>query len=109
MKQIIFNKKDYKSYKDFYHDVCVKLNKDRFIDWDGEYEDLCYDGNLLNEFMWYCSKDNNKYIFIGFDRDKIAQKKNFDDYQYEIVINIFERLEKEHPNNKVEFITDEKI
>ena len=103
MKEIIFNKSDYDSYKDFYHDLCIKLNKDRFIDWKDEYQDLNYDGNLLNEFLWYCCDDNSKYVFVNFDKEKIKLEKNFEDYQYAIILRAFERLVKDYPNNKLEF------
>ena len=95
------------SYKDFYKDICIKLNKDRFIDWQGQYENLGYNADLLNEFLWYCHNDNNKYIFIGFDQEKIKLHKNYDDYEYNIIIEIFERFVREYPNNKLEFRMEE--
>ena len=68
MKEIIFDKKAFKSYKDMYNDICVKLDKDRFIDWRDGYKDLGYSADILNEFLWYCHDDSNKYIFINFDK-----------------------------------------
>ena len=107
MKEIIFNMKDYQSYKDMYHDICIKLDKNRFIDWKDDYEDLSYNGNLLSEFLWYCHNDSIKYIFINFDKEKIKLQKTFDDYQYNIIIFYFEKLVAEFPNNKLEFRTEE--
>lgn len=109
MKEIIFNRKEYESYKDFYRDVCIKLNKDRFIDWKGNYENLGYNGNLLAEFLWYCHNDNNKYIFVNFDKEKISLQKNYDDYEYNIIIYYFEKLIKEYPNNQLEFRMEDKV
>ena len=103
MKQIIFNKSDYKSYKDFYHDVCIKLDKDSFIDWNGMAEDLSYRADILDEFLWYCNDDNVDCIFIGFDLDKINKQKTYEDYVYSLAFVVFNRFAKEYPNNKVEF------
>lgn len=108
MKKIEFNRNVYKSYKDFYHDVVIKLDKDRFIDWREGYVDLCYNADLLNEFLWYCHKDGVHYIFKNFDKEKISLEKTYDDFEYNIIIRIFERFGKEYQNNKVEFIIDKK-
>ena len=75
MKEIIFNRKNYISHKDFYHDLCIQLEKERFIDWRGKYEDLDYNADLLDEFLWYCHNESNKYIFIGFNTEKIKEEK----------------------------------
>lgn len=102
MKEVIFNKKDYKSYKDFYEDVCIKLGTNEFIDWEGDIN-LNYDGNNLNEFLWYCHNDNLKIVFLGFDVEKIKLEKTLDDYHYAIVFRVFNRFINEYPNNSVEF------
>ena len=103
MKEVIFDKNDYKSYKDFYHDVCIKLDKDSFIDWNGQYEDLGYNADLLNEFLWYCHGDNLKCVFKNFDKERISKQKTLDDYEYNLIIEIFEDFAKNYPNNIVEF------
>ncbi len=103
MKEIIFDKKEYASYKDMYHDICIKLDKDRFIDWKDDYEDLGYSADLLNEFLWYCHDDSNKYILVNFDKKRVALQKNYNDYKYNLVIEVFERFVKQYPNNKLEF------
>ena len=108
MKEIIFDKNEYKSYKDFYHDVCIKLDKDSFIDWNGQYEDLGYSGDLLNEFLWYCHEDNLKCVFKNFDKEIIAKQRTLDDYKYSIIFNVFEHFANQFPNNTVEFMPVEK-
>ena len=107
MKEIIFNRKHYKSYKDFYNDLCNKLNKDRFIDWKNDYENLFHSADLLNEFLWYCHNDSINYIFVNFDVPKIKLQKNYDDYEYNLVIEVFEDFVKQYPNNKLEFRMDD--
>ncbi len=107
MKEIIFNRKNYISHKDFYHDLCIQLEKERFIDWRGKYEDLGYSADLLWEFLGYCDEDFNKYVFIGFDKEKIKEQKNYDDYKYNIAINVFEDFVQEYPNNILEFRDEE--
>ena len=106
MKEIIFCKKNYMSYKDLYSQIYRDLKGKNIPDWE-DYDNLGYSGDMLNEFLWYCHKDNNKYIFIGFDKDKIKLQKNYDDYKYNIVIEVFENFVKEYPNNKLEFRMEE--
>ncbi len=102
MKEIIFNRNEYKSYKDFYRDICKKM--DAMNDLNCLHpEDLALNGNVLNEFLWDYSLDNIKYVFIGFDKENIKLEKSFDDYQYAIIFRIFERFVKEYPNNELEF------
>lgn len=107
MKEIIFNRRDYKSYQDFYEDVAIKLERERFPDWqDDEYKRLCCSGDTLDEFLWYCHNDNLHIVFVNFDKERIKLQRNFDDYKYNIVIEVFERFAKQYPNNKVEFKMD---
>lgn len=103
MKEIVFDRRNYKTHKEFYHDLCIKLDKESMIDWRGNYEDLGYSGDLLWEFLGYCYDDSNKYIFIGFDKDDIKKERNYDDYKYNIVIEVFEDFVKKYPNNALEF------
>ena len=106
MKEIVFDRKKYSSYKDFYTQIYKDLNGKNIIDWEN-YPDLDYFAGMLDEFMWYCSERSIKYIFKNFDRAKIKLQKNYDDYEYNMIIEIFENFVKKHPNNKLEFIMDE--
>ncbi len=108
MKEIIFNRNDYKSYKDFYLDAYKKLEGERFDDFDFCKPDLGCNGDILWEFLEYCCDDGNQYIFVNFDKNKIKEQKNFDDYKYNIVIEVFEMFAEKFPNNSVEFKMDEK-
>ena len=104
MKEIIFNRKVYKSYQDFYADVYEKLDGKRFDDFDYCTVPLGYSPDTLDEFLWYCIYyDNFKFIFLNFDKEKISLQKNYDDYEYNIVVKVFERFVKQYPNNAVEF------
>ena len=102
MKEVIFDKKTFNSYKDFYIQIYKDLDGANTIDWE-DYKDLGYNGNLLNEFLWYKQDENIKYIFVNFNKEKIQLQKNFDDYQYNIIIEYFEKFVEEYPNNQLEF------
>jgi len=106
MKEIIFNKNNYESYKDFYIQLYKELEGKKIPDWE-DYDDLHYNAGLLDEFLWYYHNDNIKYIFVNFDKEKIALQKNYDDYEYNIVLKVFERFVKQYPNNKLEFRMEE--
>ncbi len=102
MKEIIFNRKNYKSYKDFYTQIYKDLEGNKIQDWE-DYENLCYSADGLVEFLWYYHNDSIKYIFKNFDKVKIQQQKNYDNYEYNLIIEIFEDFVKEYPNNQLEF------
>ena len=102
--EIIFNKKDYNSHKDFYQDIYNKLDGKSMPDWE-QYGTL--GGTLLDEFLWYCHNDNSHYIFLNFDVEKINQEKSYEDRQYALILRIFDDFIKEFPNNTIEFRNDE--
>ena len=106
MNTIIINKNYYKSYKEFYKDIFIKLDGKNNIDFENM-EDLLYNPNILNEFLWYCYDDSNKYIFKNFDLDKIKNYKNYENYQWSIIIEVFEDFVKKYPNNKLEFVNED--
>lgn len=107
MKEIVFDKNNYKSYKDFYTQIYNDLDGAHTVDWE-QYENLYYSADALNEFLWYKEEENNKYVFVNFDKEQIAKQKTFDDYKYNIVIEVFEDFAKSYPNNTVEFRPIEK-
>ncbi len=102
MKEIIFNKKKYKSYKDFYSQIYRELNGKSTVDWE-DYNDLYYSADNLDEFLWYKADENIRYVFFNFDKEKVSLQKNFNDYQYNLIFEVFEDFVKKHPNNKLEF------
>ncbi len=106
MKEIIFNRKNYESFKDFYVQIYKDLEGKSIPDWE-DYENLCYSADALDEFLWYYHNDNIKYLFVNFDKEKIALKKNYDDYQFQIIIEVFEDFVKKYPNNQLEFRMEE--
>ena len=108
MKKIILNKNDYKSYKDFYLDIYNKLEGKDNHDFDYCEVPLGYSADTLNEFLWYYHEDNISYVFINFNLPKIKLQKNFDDYKYNIIIEVFVDFVKQYPNNKLEFKMDDK-
>ena len=101
-KEIIFDRKNYESYKDFYVQIYKDLDGKGIPDFE-DYENLGYGGDILNEFLWYCHNDNIKYIFVGFDKEKIKLQNTFDDYHYQIILEVFEDFVKKYPNNELEF------
>lgn len=110
MKEIFFDKKKYQSYKDMYVDIAQKTEINKTDDYFDS-SNLEYNANIL----WEClecdfgyEQKNIKIIFLNFDRKKIKLQKNFEDYQYNIIIEVFEDFVKEYPNNKLEFRMEDK-
>ena len=106
MKELIFDKKVYLTYKDFYEDLFKKLEGSTIPDWI-DFPNLNYSADDLSEFLWYCLDDGNKYIFKNFNLDKIENYKNYDNYQWFLIFKVFKRFIEKYPNNTLEFINDE--
>ncbi len=109
MKKIIFNKKDYKNYQDMYKDMAIKTGANKIEDYfdTSNYE---YDPNIL----WEClecdfgfTKNSINIVLLNFDKEKIKLQKTYDDYEYNLVLEIFEEFVEKYPNNKLEFRMDE--
>ena len=105
MKTIIFDKNDYKSYKDFYEDIFIKLDGKNNIDFE-DYPDLNCSADMLYEFLWYNYKKSINYVLKNFDREAIRTEKPFENYKLNLIISDFEDFVKEYPNNKLEFINE---
>jgi len=106
MNEVIFDRKKYKTYKDFYTQIYKELDGAHTIDWD-DCEDLHYSADHLNEFLWYKEEENIKYIFLNFDKDKIKLEKNLNDYKFNIILRVFEKFVSRYPNNTMEYRFDE--
>lgn len=107
MKEIIFNKQMCESYKDFYVQIYKDLDGKSFGDWKA-HENLNYNADMLDEFLWYNNDKNIKYVFINFDLEIIKQEKTFDDYKWRIIFDVIQDFVKEYPNNAMEIIKEEK-
>ena len=107
MKEIVFDKNNYSSYKDFYVQIYEDLDGAHTMDWE-QYDNLCYSADALGEFLWYKAEENIYYIFKNFDKEIIVNQKTYEDYEYGLIIKIFERFAKNYPNNIVEFMPVEK-
>lgn len=106
MNEVIFDRKNYKSYKDFYTQIYKELDGAHTIDWE-DYEDLHFNADFLDEFLWYKEEENIKYIFLNFDKEKIKLQKNYNDYEFNLILEIFEEFVNEYPNNSMEYRFDE--
>ncbi len=102
MKEIIFNRKNYKSYEDFYKQIYKELDGKHNIEFE-DCEDLHYSADRLWEFLMGYYDEAIKYIFLNFDKEKIKEEKNYNDYKYKMILEIFEEFTQKYPNNKLEF------
>ena len=107
MKKLIYDRNKLKDYKEFYERIYVDLEGAGMNDWE-TFDCLGYDGNRLYEFFWYCHQDNFHIVFKNFDLEKVKNFKNYEDYQWKLIFEVCCEKVKEFPNNKVEFINDEK-
>lgn len=106
-KTIIFNKKEYKDYRDMYADIYEKFDGKENYDFDFCKTPLGYSADTLNEFLWYYHNDNLHIILLNFDRVELATPKTYDDYKYNLILEVFEDFVKEYPNNSLEYRNEE--
>ena len=99
MKEIVFNKKDCPSYKDFYEKICIELESKKIPDWE-DYDNLHYNADFLNEFMWYNHDLDLHFKFIGYNKEKV-------NFQWQLIFEVVEDFCKKYPNKKVEFWDEE--
>ena len=106
MKIIIVDRKIYSTYKEFYIHLYKDLNGKSIPDRE-DCENLEYDANMLDEFLWYCQDRNIHFIFKNFDLDKIKNYKNYENYQWNIILEVIQDFVKKYPNNQLEFINED--
>ena len=108
MKEFIFNKDEYESYKDFYKDIAIKMDAIKIDDYfdSSTFE---YNANILWEFLCcefgYLKKDI-KIILKNFNTDNMKPDKKYEDYQYFYVIKTFKRFIEYFPNNSLNLIDE---
>ena len=110
MKKFIYDRNEIKDYKEFYERIYNDMDGKNMIDWEN-FANLNYNADNLNEFLWYCHQDNFHIIFKNFDLNKIEKaetEKNYENYKWKLIFEVFQEITKDYPNNKVEFINDEK-
>lgn len=102
MKKLIYDRNELKTYKEFYEKLYEDLKGTEIPDWN-KFEYLGYNADKLEEFLWYCHGDGNKYIFKNFDLEKIKNSKNYEDYEWRLIFEIFNDFVNKYTNNKLEF------
>ena len=105
MKEFIFNKKDYKSYKEFYEDIALKMDAKNDLNCL-EPENLAYNANHLFEFLNDFYAEKYKFVFKNFDLEKIKQTKNYEDYEWNIIFEVFKDFVEQYPNNILEIVNE---
>lgn len=106
MKKLVIDKKVCLTYKEFYTFLYNELEGKSIPDWE-DYDDLEYDANMLNEFLWYCHNDNIHFIFKNFNLEKIKNYKSYENYQWNLIIEVIEDFVTKYPNNKLVFINED--
>ena len=106
MRKITFNKNSYKSkgetYKDFYRDICNQLDAKNNLNCSKPI-DLNFNIDRLEELLWDYHMDGINFVFMGLNTNKIKNYKTYDDYEWSLILEVFQDFVKEYPNNTLEF------
>lgn len=65
--------------------------------------DLWFHADALNEFLWYNHNKNLEIIMLNFDVNKIKEQKTYEDYQWNLILEVLQDFAAEHPNNTIVF------
>lgn len=107
MKKITIDKNKCQSYKTFYEIVYNEFDGKHMVDWE-EYDNIHYNADMLNEFLWYVSDINTEFVMMNFDIDRIKEQKTYDNYEWNILLEVLQDFVKDYPNNKLTFKTEQK-
>lgn len=103
---LVIDKSKCESYKKFYEIVYSQLNGKGYIDWE-QYDNLHYNADMLNEFLWYAHNlVNTEFVMMNFDIDRIKEQKTYDNYEWNIILEVLQDFVKDYPNNKLTFKTE---
>ncbi len=100
---VTIDKKNYNKWTEFYEDIFIKLDGKQTIDFI-DMPTLLQNSNVLAEFLWYKKYEDIKFKLINFDREKIKNQKDIEDYHWNIILDVLESFVKEYPNNTIEYI-----
>lgn len=109
MKEFIFDRKDYKSYKDFYKDIAVKMGSLEIEDYYDN-TNFEYNPNILWEFLtcvFGYTKSRIKIILKNFNINNMKPEKKYEDFCLNVIIQTFKDFITKFPDNTIEFIDEE--
>ena len=95
---VTIDKKQSPTFKTFYEIVYKELDGKNLIDWE-ECENMHYHADLLNEFLWYVNDMNIDFVLLNTDVEKIKEEKTYDDYEWNLIIEILTEFVMKYPNN----------
>lgn len=103
--KVIIDKTKCESYKTFYKIIYKELDGKGYIDWE-DYENLHYDADLLDEFLWYVHvNQDTEFVMLNFDLDRFKNQKTYDDYEWNLILDVLESFVKKYPKNKLTIVT----
>ena len=105
MRELVYDKNELKSFKNFYEKIYSEFDVVNRSDME-DYPNLGYNADLLNEFLWGFQDDNLLFVMKNFDLDKIKEQKSYEDYEWGLIFQVLNRFVTNYPNNKMIFIND---
>ena len=103
--ELVYRYSDMQDFKKFYERFCVDTKLEEDIDLCS-YENLCYNADLLNEYLFGCQDMDIHFKFIGFDIEEINEAKTHNNWEWSLIFKVLNRFVKKYPNNTIEFIEE---
>ena len=103
--ELVYRYSEMKDFKRFYEIFCIDTKLEEDIDMC-DYENLHYNADFLNEYLFGCQDMNIHFKFIGFDLEKINEEKTYNDWEWSLIFRILNRFVKKYPNNTIEFVEE---
>ena len=106
MQKVIIDKNKCESYKTFYEIIYTELEGKLIPDWE-EYDNLHYNADLLDEFLWYAYDDIGfEFVMINFDSDRLTNLKTYDDYEWKLIFEVLRSFTEKYPKNKLTIVNE---
>ena len=101
--ELVYRYSEMKDFKKFYERFCVDTRLEEDMDLC-DYENLHYNADLLNEYMFSCKDMDIHFKFIGFDLEKINEPRTVSTWEWKLIFEVLDDFVKKYPNNTIEFV-----
>ena len=93
MRELVYDKTKLPTFKAFYEKIYSEFDVVNRSDME-DYPNLGYNADLLNEFLWGFQNDDLVFVMKNFDLDKMKNIKSYDNYEWNILLEVITEFVK---------------